>query len=80
MLNHTMYDLIYTKTHDGWQISGPTFRAKDEIKTEGGKWQPDTKTWFLSDITGLKERLRMQKALMGFQMARFKMKQKQVSY
>jgi hypothetical protein len=59
-----MYDLTYEKTQDGWLISGPTYRCKDEIKAEGGKWNPDSKTWFLTDITGLKERLIMQRALL----------------
>jgi len=59
-----MYDLIYEKTQDGWLISGPTYRCKDEIKAEGGKWNPQSRTWFLTDITGLKERLSIQKTLL----------------
>ena len=59
-----MYDLTYEKTQDGWLISGPTYRCKDDIKAEGGKWNPDSKTWFLKDITGLKDRLIIQRALL----------------
>jgi len=49
-------NIVITQTEAGWTVSGKTFDVKDLIKAVGGKWQPDTRTWFIEatkDIAAL---------------------------
>jgi hypothetical protein len=48
--------IVITQTETGWTVSGSTFDMKDHIKAAGGKWQPNTRTWFIEatkDIASL---------------------------
>jgi hypothetical protein len=39
--------LTITTTEGGLVVSGKTFDYKERIKAIGGKWNPETKTWFV---------------------------------
>jgi hypothetical protein len=71
-----MFDLSYEKTNGGYLVSGQTFHCKDDIKAYGGKWHPESKTWFVQDVDGLKTHLSMLKTLNNMQLERFKQKRK----
>jgi len=46
-------NIIITQTDAGWTVSGSTFDMKEHIKAAGGKWQPDTRTWFIESTKSI---------------------------
>jgi len=45
--------IVITQTPTGWTVSGSTFDMKEHIKAAGGKWQPDTRTWFIDSTKSI---------------------------
>lgn len=50
--------LKLTRLQEGLEISGRTFDWREKLKSLGGRWNPEKKTWLLpadADITDLKQ-------------------------
>ena len=46
-------NIVITQTAAGWTVSGSTFTMKEHIKAAGGKWQPETRTWFIDSTKSI---------------------------